>query len=141
MTGPLSRLRTASAGCARKFNTEFLGLWFVLKHPRTARYARLIVLIPMAYLLSLFDLVPNALSLPGIGQFDDILVARYSYLLLQRIVGADILKECRERSASHLANDTKGRYRIVLALGAAWILIVAFLGWDIYKRLQRKDLM
>jgi len=141
LTGLFARLQEKSAGCSRKFIVEFLALWFAITHPQVRWYARLIVLVPLAYMLSPFDLVPNVLSIFGIGQLDDILVVRYSYLLLRKVINPDILAECRQRSDMQLGEGEKRNRRITIGIVTAWILIIMLLTWDIYKRLHRKGMI
>jgi uncharacterized membrane protein YkvA (DUF1232 family) len=141
MAGSIARIQARSAICIRKAVIEFLALWFAITHPRVRWYAKLIALIPLGYMLSPLDLVPNALALFGIGQFDDILVVRYSYVLLKRVINPDILAECRERSNRQLGEGKTRKRRIIIGIAAAWTLIIMLLIWDIYKRLHRKGII
>jgi len=141
MAGSIARWKDKSADCSRKFLVELIALWFALKHPRAPWYAKIIMLAPLGYLLSPFDLVPNALALFGIGQFDDFLVVRYSYLLLKKVVKEDVLVECREQAVAHLAEQENRKCRIVIGLAIAWLLILMLLIWDIYKRLHRRSIL
>jgi len=141
MAGMIARWKDKSAHCSRKFLVEFLALWFMLKHPRARWYAKLVILVPLGYMLSPFDLIPNALALFGIGQFDDLLVVRYSYLLLHKVIDKDVLAECREQAGTQLAEQETHQYRIIIGLVIVWILILLLLAWDISKRLHRRGLL
>jgi uncharacterized membrane protein YkvA (DUF1232 family) len=141
MAGFLAMTREQSSNWVKRSATEFLALWFAFSHPRVRWHAKLVLLVPLFYLLSPFDMVPNALALFGIGQFDDLIVVRYTYLLLQRIIDQDVLEECRERSKARLGQREKTRYRIVLGIALTWLFITALVAWDIYKRLHRRGIV
>jgi uncharacterized membrane protein YkvA (DUF1232 family) len=141
MAGFLSKAAEHSRYWVRRSATEFLALWFAFIHPGVRWYAKLVLLVPLCYLLSPFDVVPNALTIFGIGQFDDFIVVRYTYLILQRIIDQDILEECRGRSTSRLEQREKTRYGIVLGIALTWLFIAALVVWDIYKRLQRRGVV
>jgi len=125
----------------RKFFIEFLALWFAFKHPRVRWYAKLFILVPLGYLISPIDLIPDALSLVGIGQIDDLLVMRYSYLILKKMINQDILDECRKKSGAYLAEKNNRRLTILIEIAAVWIFITTLLAVDIYKRLHRHSIL
>jgi len=124
----------------RKLFIEILALWFALKHPRVRWYAKFFILIPLGYVISPIDLIPDALSLFGIGQIDDLLVLRYSYILLKKMISQNILDECRKKSVAYLAEKNSRRLRIVIEIAAVWIIITTLLAMDIYKRLHRHSI-
>jgi uncharacterized membrane protein YkvA (DUF1232 family) len=141
MAGVLVKTAEKSSYWVRRASTEFLALWFAFLHPGVRWYAKLVLLVPLCYLLSPFDLVPNALALFGIGQFDDLIVVRYTYVLLQRLIDQDVLEECRGRSKSRLDRTEKTGYGMVLGIALTWLFIAALVVWDIYKRLHRRGLV
>ncbi len=67
----------------RAILTESLALLFVLFDRRVPWYARIVVLVPLGYIASPLDLIPDGLLF--FGQIDDLIVVRYSYLLLKRL--------------------------------------------------------
>ncbi|MGA6988194.1 MAG: YkvA family protein [Terriglobales bacterium] len=79
---------------AQKLQKEAHVLYFVVKHPRTRWYARLVAACTAGYLLSPIQLIPN--FIPVIGCLDDVLVVFVGVKLLRRITPADVLAECRE---------------------------------------------
>jgi uncharacterized membrane protein YkvA (DUF1232 family) len=78
---------------AQRLRKEAHVFYFVLKHPRTRWYARLVAACTTGYLLSPIQLIPN--FIPVIGCLDDVLVVLLGVKLLQRITPADVLAECR----------------------------------------------
>jgi uncharacterized membrane protein YkvA (DUF1232 family) len=141
MAGLIAKVRENGRQCVRTFFIEFLALWYALRHPRVRWYAKLFVLVPLGYILSPIDLIPDALSVFGIGQADDIIVIRYSYLVLKRIIDKDVLEECRSRATAYLAEGDNHRYGVALGIAFAWVFLTSLLAWDIFKRLHRRGIM
>ena len=76
-------------------------LYLILINPRTPWYSRLLMLLPVAYILIPMDLVADAI--PILGLFDDLVVVRYGYPLLLKIVPKALLEECREKTQAKLS--------------------------------------
>ena len=97
-------------------------LYLILINPRSPWHARLLVFIPIAYVFSPVDIIPDLI--PIMGQLDDLTVARYSYLLRLKIVPKTILEECREKAQMKMSPENRRSFQT-----AAIILsIVIFLG-------------
>jgi uncharacterized membrane protein YkvA (DUF1232 family) len=79
---------------AQRLQKEAHVLYFVVRHPRTRWYARLVAACCAGYLLSPIQLIPN--FIPVIGCLDDVLVVFVGVKLLRRITPPDVLAECRE---------------------------------------------
>jgi uncharacterized membrane protein YkvA (DUF1232 family) len=79
---------------AQRLQKEAHVFYFVVKHPRTRWYARLVAACTAGYLLSPIQLIPN--FIPVIGCLDDVLVVFVGVKLLRRITPADVLAECRD---------------------------------------------
>ncbi len=85
----------------RQILVECLALLFLLKDRRVQWYARIVILLPLAYIASPIDLIPDGLLF--FGQIDDLIVVRFSYALLKAIIEPVVLEECRERSPAFLS--------------------------------------
>ena len=83
---------------AQRLQKEAHVFYFVLKHPRTRWYSRLVAACTAAYLFSPVQLIPS--FIPVIGFLDDFLVLFLGAKLLQRITPADVFAECRELAAA-----------------------------------------
>ena len=77
----------------KKILEECLSLLFLLKDRRVHWYAKLVVLLPLAYIASPIDLIPDGLLF--FGQIDDLIVVRFSYAFLKTIIDPVVLEECR----------------------------------------------
>jgi uncharacterized membrane protein YkvA (DUF1232 family) len=60
----------------KKVLTEFIALWFALRDRRVPWYTKVVILIPLGYIISPIDLIPDAIIF--VGQLDGLLVIRIS---------------------------------------------------------------
>ena len=109
--------------------------WFVLNgfvvylifvHPKTPWHIRLFILVPVAYILNPVDLISDLI--PIIGQIDDLVVVRYGYLLVFKLVRKDILEECRRKAEAGLSPGTRKGFKMVAAIVSITFLFVLFAG-------------
>jgi uncharacterized membrane protein YkvA (DUF1232 family) len=73
-------------------------LYFVFRHPQTRWYVRAMLFLPLAYLCSPIQLIPN--FIPVLGQMDDLFVIWLANKLVRRVVDPEILAECRAKAAA-----------------------------------------
>lgn len=116
----------------RKTVTECTALLFVLTDRRVPWNAKIVVLAPLGYIASSLDLVPDGLLF--FGQIDDLIVVRYSCILLRKLVAPDVLPDCRGRAETFLSQKGKDRMKFAIALSAIWILLLTFLAIYLIKK-------
>jgi uncharacterized membrane protein YkvA (DUF1232 family) len=122
----------------RKLLTECLALLFVLTDRRVPWYARIVVLVPLGYIASPIDLIPDGLLF--FGQIDDLIVVRYSYILLKKLVAPVVLEDCRDRAKILLSQKGKNRMKFAISLSAIWILLLTFLAIYLIKKISRHSI-
>ncbi len=88
----LSKLKIKAARLRRHVTT----LYWVARYPRTPWYARLFIAAVVAYALSPVDLIPDAV--PILGYADDFLAISLAIWLASRLVPADVMQECRDKT-------------------------------------------
>ena len=97
------------ARCGQAITTAFRDikcLYLVMRHPKTPWHVRMVLFLPVAYVCSPIQLLPN--FVPIIGQLDDLFVIWIANRLLERLVSEQICQECREavgQSEFIYAND------------------------------------
>ena len=100
--------------------------YFAFKHPRVPWYAKVVAACTAGYMFSPIQLIPN--FIPGIGFLDDFLVLFLGVKVLQRMIPADILMECREQAkAADMRRKDEVRSRTaliaVLAVALVWLSV------------------
>ena len=111
---------------AQRLQKEAHVFYFAFKHPRTPWYARLAAACTAGYPLSPIQLIPS--FIPAIGFLDDFLVLFLGTKLLQRIIPADVLAECRqsaevaEKQRNGKITSTTGTVA-TLAIATVWLLL------------------
>jgi uncharacterized membrane protein YkvA (DUF1232 family) len=110
---------------AQRLHKEAHVFYFVLKHPRTRWYAKLVAACTAGYLLSPIQLIPN--FIPVIGCLDDVLVVFLGVKLLRRITPTDVLSECRglaDAAAMRRKEEIRSRAAIIASviIAALWLL-------------------
>jgi uncharacterized membrane protein YkvA (DUF1232 family) len=119
----------------RKILEECLGLLFVLNDRRVHWYAKVAVLLPLAYIASPIDLIPDGLLF--FGQIDDLIIVRFSYTILKTIVDPLVLEECRERAREFLSHRGKHRMKFAVAFSAIWIFLFTLLAVYLVRKIRR----
>jgi len=99
-------------------------LYLILINPRTPWYSRLLMLLPVAYILIPMDLVADAI--PILGLFDDLVVVRYGYPLLLKIVPKAVLEECRQKVQTRLNFIGRKWFKTAAIILLLVVLVVIF---------------
>jgi len=109
---------------AQRVHAEAQTFYFAFRHPRVPCYAKVIAACTAGYMFSPIQLIPN--FIPGIGFLDDFLVVFLGVKLLQRIIPADVLTECREQAnvaAMRRSDEVRSPATVitVLAMSLVWL--------------------
>jgi uncharacterized membrane protein YkvA (DUF1232 family) len=118
--------------------TEFIALGFALRDRRIRWHAKIVILIPLGYIISPIDLIPDAI--PFIGQLDDLLIIRISYIVLKKMIAAEVLEDCRGMAQTFMKERKQRRFKCAFILSVLWIAITTFLALSIMKRMRRHGL-
>jgi uncharacterized membrane protein YkvA (DUF1232 family) len=110
---------------AQRLQREAQVYYFAFKHPRVHWYAKLVAVCSAGYVFSPVQLIPS--YIPVIGLLDDFLVLYVGTKLLQKLIPAEVLTECRE-----LANAAEMRRKdavrstpalvATVVVAAVWLL-------------------
>jgi uncharacterized membrane protein YkvA (DUF1232 family) len=94
LTSLTSRLfaRTAT------FIRDIVFLYRLLRHPDTPWYAKAVLFLPVMYLCSPIQLIPN--FIPVLGQMDDVLMIWVAKKFAVNFVGAKTRRECQDAAAA-----------------------------------------
>lgn len=124
------------AAWAKKVNLlkrETFTLYLVCRHPAVPWYAKVLALIVVGYALSPIDLIPD--FIPVLGYLDDLVLIPLGIMLVIRLTPADVVAECRARSAEIVGKVTRAGKIAAGVIVAVWILIAALVAWLIARAL------
>jgi uncharacterized membrane protein YkvA (DUF1232 family) len=91
---PTDRLRTSVTALV----VDAVFLYRLLRHPETRWYARGLLFLPVIYLCSPIQLIPN--FIPVIGQIDDVFVIWITKKIARNLVDGKTWRECHSAAAA-----------------------------------------
>lgn len=113
---------------ARELNREVAALFLAARHPRTPWYAKLLMLVIVAYAVSPIDLIPD--FVPVFGLLDDLLLLPLGIAIVLRMIPETVLVECRAQARMNEKERTRlGRFGAV-GVALVWLmLLILAAGW------------
>jgi len=119
----------------RVLKQETFTLVVACRHPRVPWYAKALALLVVGYALSPIDLIPD--FIPVLGYLDDLVLIPLGFLLVIRLIPAEVLAECRRQAAEIVGRATRaGKIAAVVIVGI-WILLAGLILWWIARALNR----
>jgi len=104
---------------------ETFTLYLACRHPRVPWYAKLLAFFVVGYALSPIDLIPD--FIPVIGYLDDLILIPLGLMLVIRMIPADVLLECRQKSEEIVDRVTWAGKIAAVVIVTIWILAVALI--------------
>jgi uncharacterized membrane protein YkvA (DUF1232 family) len=116
----IQRLKNWAATLKR----EIMTLWFACRDPRTPWYARLLMMLIVAYALSPIDLIPD--FIPVIGYLDELILMPVGIYLVMKLVPTEALADARAKARSWVeSRQPKPRNWVAAAVIAlVWVLLL-----------------
>ena len=89
-------------------------LYLIVRNPKTPWYTRVLMFVPLAYVLLPMDIISD--FLPFLGQLDDFVILRYGYHVLFKMTPPMVLEESSERAKTKLSqiNWKKAKRTVVI---------------------------
>ncbi len=106
---------------ARTLKREISTVYFVLRHPDTPWYARMLAGIVVAYAFSPIDLIPD--PVPLIGYLDDLVLVPLGMVLVLQLIPPGVLVECRARAATEPIAGRWGGWFAAGVIVVLWVLV------------------
>ena len=94
-------------------------------------------LIPLGYIMTPIDVIPDSLVFPG--QLDELIIIRVSYIVLRKNIAQDVLNENGESARLFLTDGKKQRFKFAFIISAIWIAFGTFLTLYIVKKMRIYD--
>lgn len=110
---------------ARKLQSEALIMYRASKDPNTPWFAKVFVVLVMAYALSPIDLIPD--FIPVIGYLDDLILIPLGIYFGMKMIPSEVMEKYEKEFYNSLNEKNKlASTGVVLVLGS-WILTVFLL--------------
>ena len=117
---------------ARSLKNEIYILYLAYRDPRVPWYAKVFMLVIVAYFLSPIDLIPD--FVPVLGYFDDLIIVPVGIFLALKMIPKDVMEDCRRKARSEpIAGKAKWIATLVIIL--VWLLVLYFLAkliWQLF---------
>lgn len=119
----------------RNLSIELLAIWFAFRDDRVRWHKKLLLLVPIAYVVSPFDMLRDTTLFWG--QVDDLVVLRVSYFLVMKFIDPLVLADCRTRSAEFLDASGMNRIKFAVAIILVWGFVIAVILQYFFRRFLR----
>ena len=111
---------------AARLKRNIVALYLAARDPRTPWYAKAFVVCVVAYALSPIDLIPD--FIPVLGYLDDLLLLPLGICIAMKLIGPDILADCRAR-ADAMGGTLPRSWIAALLIAALWVITAAVVGY------------
>jgi uncharacterized membrane protein YkvA (DUF1232 family) len=101
----LEEVRERLLHITREFKTQLSIYSAAIRHPRTPRLARWLLIAAIAYAASPIDLIPD--FIPVLGHLDDLIVIPALVALAIRLIPENVLLECKDLKVQAAINSPK----------------------------------
>jgi uncharacterized membrane protein YkvA (DUF1232 family) len=119
----------------RVLKQETFTLVVACRHPGVPWYAKALALLVVGYALSPIDLIPD--FIPVLGYLDDLVLIPLGFMLVIRLIPAEVLADCRRQAAELVGRATRAGKIAAVVIVVIWILIAGLILWWIAKALNR----
>ena len=114
---------------------ETFTLYLACRRPGVSWYAKALALLVVGYALSPIDLIPD--FIPVLGYLDDLILIPLGIMLVIRMIPAEILAECHQKSEAIVGRATRAGKIAATVIVLIWILSAALTVWLIIKTVNR----
>lgn len=115
----LDRLKTRARGLKK----EVFAVYLAAMDPRTPWYAKGLVLLIVAYVLSPIDLIPD--FIPVLGYLDDLIIVPGGLWLAIRMIPPEVLAQAHNTAATGGVDRNVARFGVVIIV-LLWLVVLMF---------------
>lgn len=119
----------------KSLKKETFTLYLACRHPGVSWYAKALALLVVGYALSPIDLVPD--FIPILGYLDDLILIPLGIMLVIRMIPAEVLAECRQKSETIVGRATRAGKIAAAVIVLIWILSATLVAWLIIRTVNR----
>jgi uncharacterized membrane protein YkvA (DUF1232 family) len=123
---------------ARELNREVAALFLAARHPRTPWYAKLLMLVIVAYAVSPIDLIPD--FVPVIGLLDDVLLLPLGIAIVLKMIPETVMAECRAEAEMNEKERTRfGRFGAI-GVALVWLMLLIIAASWAYRAFSQSQM-
>lgn len=111
----------------RKLKEDIYTLYLAYRDPRVPFFARVVLILTVAYAFSPIDLIPD--FIPVLGYLDDLILLPLGIWLSIKLLPREVVQEYRAKARQQLL-DRKPNYIMAAVIFLTWLL----LGFWLYHR-------
>lgn len=111
----------------RKLKEDIYTLYLAYRDPRVPFFAKVVLILTVAYALSPIDLIPD--FIPVLGYLDDLILLPLGIWLSLKLLPAEVVAEYRVKARQQLL-ERKPNYFMAAVIVLVWLL----LGFWLYLR-------
>lgn len=97
-------------------------LYLAYKRNDVPVYAKIMIVVTIAYALSPIDLIPD--FIPVLGYLDDIILVPLFIYISLKLIPKEIMAECREQAKDLWQNGRPKKWYYVIPVVIVWVVVV-----------------
>jgi uncharacterized membrane protein YkvA (DUF1232 family) len=97
-------------------------LYLAARDPRVPWYAKVLVVLVVAYAVSPIDLIPD--FIPVLGYLDDLLLVPLGIALAVRLIPAEVWRDCVARAEAQQAGRGPRRWTAAVVVVSTWLVVL-----------------
>ncbi|MDO6389643.1 YkvA family protein [Pontibacter sp. BT731] len=104
----------------RKLKEDIYTLYLAYRDPRVPFFAKVVLILTVAYAFSPIDLIPD--FIPVLGYLDDLILLPLGIWLSLKLLPAEVVQEYRAKARQQLL-ERKPNYIMAAVIVLAWLLL------------------
>jgi uncharacterized membrane protein YkvA (DUF1232 family) len=104
----------------RKLKEDIYTLYLAYRDPRVPFFAKVVLILTVAYAFSPIDLIPD--FIPVLGYLDDLILLPLGIWLSLKLLPAEVVEEYRAKARQQLL-ERKPNYIMAAVIALAWLLL------------------
>ena len=97
-------------------------LYLAYKRNDVPVYAKIMIVVTIAYALSPIDLIPD--FIPVLGYLDDIILVPFFIYISLKLIPKEIMAECREQAKDLWQNGRPKKWYYAIPVVIVWVVVV-----------------
>ncbi len=109
---------------AQRLKQETFALYLAAHHPLTPWYAKIVIVVVVAYALSPIDLIPD--FIPILGHLDDLILLPLGIAFAIRLMPPNVMQECRTEARTMSTAEKPASRTAAAVIVLIWLALAYF---------------